>query len=278
MLGLVKMHKFPPTRSKYTKHPLGLLRSMIVISDWNSFINTDRDMSNCNLYKDQKIQEVTNASVIFVPVDFSRVIENQRSYIFLYGAGIYWTKFSIINPQTITTDHRFLTGILIPEEKWLNNHFNTEPFFFPPSHNFIASDYLLEFPFASLGDQDDIDGLSKRAFSRGIILTQLVFPFKEPLLLLRKATEGYDEFDSPDSPMRVLMAEFQDHSRINEIVTEKAHTEYERTIPGIQSIKSDLLEIFPEKWKNEIYLKGLRGEVAKVSKDFAFIGASLILK
>ena len=278
MLGLVKMHRLPPTRPKYTKYPLGLLRSMIVISDWNSFINTNRDMSNCELYKDQQIQEVTNASVIFVPVDFSRIIENQRSYILLYGAGIYWTKFSITNPQTITTDHRFITGILIPEKIWLNNHFNTEPFIFPPSHNFIASDYLLEFPFTSLGAQDDIAGLRKRAFGRGIILAQLVFPFKEPLLLLRKAAEGYNEFDSPDSPMRILIAEFQDKQRINQIVTEKAHPEYERTIPGIQSIKDDLLEIFPDKWRNEIYLKGLRREVAKVSKDFAFIGASLILK
>ena len=272
------MHRLPPTRPKYTKYPLGLLRSLIVISDWNAFIDSKSDMSDCLSYKNQKIQEVTNASVIFVPVDFSRVIENERSYILLYGAGIYWTKFSVTSPQTITTDHRFLTGILIPEEKWLNNHFNTEPFIFPPMHNFIASDYLLEFPFTSLGDQDDIAGLRKRAFGRGIILAQLVFPFKEPLLLLRKATEGYDQFDSPESPMRVLVAEFQDKRRKNQILIEKPDTEYERTIPGIKSIENDLLECFPEKWKNEMYIKGLRREVAKVAKDFAFTGASLILK
>jgi hypothetical protein len=251
---------------------------MIVISNWNSFINTSKDMSQCLFYKNQKIQEVTNASVIFVPVDFSRIFQNQRSYILLYGTGIYWTKFSVTNPQTITTDHRFLTGILIPEDRWLDNHFNTEPFIFPPNHSFIASDYLLEFPFTSLGAQDDIAGMRKRAFGRGIILAQLVFPFKEPLLLLRKATEGYNEFDSPESPMRVLMADFQEMQRINQIVIEKTNAEYERDIPGIQSIKSDLLEIFPDKWKNEIYLKGIRREVAKVAKDFAFIGASLILK
>ena len=272
------MYKIPPTRPKYTKYPLGLLRSMIVISDWNSFINSESDMNNCSLYKDQMVQKVTNASIIFIPVDFSRVMENHRSYILLYGAGIYWTKFSVTSPQTITTDHRFLTGILLPEDKWLNNHFNTEPFIFPPTHDFIASDYLLEFPFTSLGAQDDINGLRKRAFGRGIILAQLVFPFKEPLLLLRKATEGYDEFDSPESPMRVLLAEFQEKQRINQIVIEKPNPDYERTIPGIQSIESDLLECFPEKWKNEVYLNGLRREVAKIAKDFAFIGASLILK
>jgi len=272
------MQKLPPTRPKFTKYPLGLLRSMIVISDWNSFIKTDKNLSNCLLYKDQKIQEVTNASVIFVPVDFSRVIENQRSYILLYGAGIYWTKFSITHPQTITTDHRFLTGILLPEDKWLDNHFNTEPFIFPPDFNFIASDYLLEFPFTSLGEQDDIAGIRRRAFGRGIILAQLVFPFKEPLLLLRKAAEGYNEFDSPKSPMRILIAEFHDKQRINQIVIEKAHPEYERTIPGIQSIPNDLLEIFPSKWKNELYLNGLRRDIAKVAKDFAFIGASLLLR
>jgi hypothetical protein len=251
---------------------------MIVISDWNSFINSESGMNDCLLYKDQRIQKVTNASVIFVPVDFSRVIENQRSYILLYGAGIYWTKFSITSPQTITTDHRFLTGILIPEDNWLNNHFNTEPFIFPPTHDFIASDYLLEFPFTSLGTQDDIAGQHKRAFGRGIILAQLVFPFKEPLLLLKKATEGYNEFDSPDSPMRVLLAEYEDKQRINQILIEREDSEYERTIPGIQSIKNDLLYCFPDKWKNEMYLRGLRREVAKVAKDFAFIGASLILK
>jgi len=272
------MHRLPPTRPRYTKYPLGLLRSMIVISDWNSFINSESGMNDCLLYKDQRVQEVTNASVIFVPVDFSRVIENQRSYILLYGAGIYWTKFSITSPQTITTDHRFLTGILLPEDKWLNHHFNTEPFIFPPTHDFIASDYLLEFPFTSLGTQDDIAGQRKRAFGRGIILAQLVFPFKEPLLLLRKATEGYNEFDSPDSPMRVLLADYEENQRINQILIEKEDSEYERTIPGIQSIENDLLDCFPDKWKNEMYLRGLRREIAKVAKDFAFIGASLILK
>ncbi len=272
------MHKFPRSTSRYSSYPLGLLRSLVVISDWVSFTDTSGEMETQWTYKNQSINSIKNASVIFIPVDFSRVIQGNTSYILLYGAGIYWTNFSITSPHSFTTDHRYLTGLLLPENKWLDNHFNTEPFIFPPGNDFIASDHLLEFPFTSLGEQTDIAGQRKRAFGRGIILAQLVFPFKEPLLLLRKATEGYNEFDSPDSPMRVLISEFDNGQRKNQITLEKMIPSYEITIPGVNSINADLLDFFPNKWSNEIYLHGLRKEVAKIAKDFAFIGAPLILK
>jgi hypothetical protein len=206
------------------------------------------------------------------------MIQNGTSYILLYGVGIYWTTFSVISPHSITTDHRFLTGLLVPENLWLDNHFNTEPFIFPPGNDFIASDHLLEFPLTSLGEQHSIVGQRKRAFGRGILLTQLIFPFKEPLQLLRKATEGYDEFDSPDSPMRVLVSEFDQENRINQIALERPDPKYEFPLPGIRSINAELLDFFPDKWSNEVYINGLRKEVSRIAKDFAFIGAPLILK
>ncbi len=272
------MHKIQPKRGRYTKYPLGYLRSVIVISDWLSFNFGSERPETPWLYKNQEINTIQKISVIFVPVDFSRVFQNEKSYILLYGAGILWTKFSITDPQTIVTDHRFLNGLLLPEEKWLDSHFNTEPFIFPPGNDFILSDYLLEFPFTALGDQEDLEGIQKRAFGRGIILAQLVFPFKEPLLILRKATEGYDEFDSPDSPLRVLISDYASDARRNQIAIERPNPEYENTIPGVSTIETDLLDFFPEKWTNEVYLQGLRQEIAKIAKDFAFIGAPLILK
>ena len=64
---------------------------------------------------------------------------------------------------------------------------------------------------------------------------------------------------------------------VNEIVLEKSLENYEKTIPGIRNIRSDLLEIFPDKWSNELYIKGLKREISTISKDFAFIGAPLLL-
>ncbi|MHA1992995.1 MAG: hypothetical protein ACW97Z_00475 [Candidatus Hodarchaeales archaeon] len=272
------MYKISRSNPRFSNYPLGLLRSLVVISDWVSFVDETNNMTNEWSYKNQSIQTIKNSSVIFIPVDFARVIQNGSSYILLYGAGIYWTNFSITSPHSITTDHRYLTGLLLPEIKWLDNHFNTEPFIFPPGNDFIASDHMLEFPFTSLGEQDDIAGQRRRAFGRGIILAQLVFPFKEPLLMLRKATEGYNEFDTPESPMRVLISEYDNQERINQIAVEKSDVKYELSIPGIKSIKADLLNFFPEKWSNEVYLNGLRREISKIAKDFAFIGAPLILK
>lgn len=272
------MHKIPINRGRYTQYPLGLLRSLIVISDWVSYVGDNYQTDKTWSYKNQKIESIQNSSVIFIPVDFSRVFQYEKAYLLLYGVGIYWTKFSITSPQTFTTDHRFLNGLLLPEGKWLDSHFNTEPFMFPPGNDFIASDYLLEFPFTSLSTQDNLAGQRKRAFGRGIILAQLVFPFKEPLLMLTKATEGYEEYDSPNSPMRVLILEYDVKERVNQISIENQNDEYKRTIPGIQSINSDLLEFFPEKWKNEVYLQGLRKDISKLAKDFAFIGSPLILK
>jgi len=78
--------------------------------------------------------------------------------------------------------------------------------------------------------------------------------------------------------MRVLISEFADGKIINEISLETANKKYEESIPGIKKIQPNLLKIFPEKWSNEIYLKGLRREISIVSKDFAFIGAPMILK
>ncbi|MHA2174591.1 MAG: hypothetical protein ACXAB2_03720 [Candidatus Hodarchaeales archaeon] len=271
------MHKNPSNRGRYTQYPLGLLRSLIVISDWVSYIGEGNQVHKTWSYKNQKAESIQNASVIFVPVDYTRVFQEEKAYLLLYGVGIYWTKFSITHPQTITIDHRFLNGLLLPEEKWLDSHFNTEPFVFPPGNDFILSDYLLEFPFTSLSKQEDPAGQRKRAFGRGIILAQLVFPFKEPLLMLKKATEGYNEFDSPNSPLRVLISEYDSKRRINQISIEMENSEYEQTLPGIESINSDLLNFFPEKWRNEVYLQGLRREISKIAKDFAFIGAPLIL-
>lgn len=259
-------------------HSLGRLKSLIVISDWISFTETPRPADSKWLYKGQTIQSINITSVIFVPVDFSRLIYNSSSYILLYGAGIYWTKFSVYK-QTITTDTRYISGMVIPEEKWLNNHFNTEPFVFPPPYDFmIVGDNLQEFSFNALRSEDESYAYSRRAFGRGIILAQLVFPFKEPLVMLRKTTESYEEFDSPTAPMRVLVSEFADGEVVNEILLENSNNKYEESIPGVRKIQSNLLQIFPEKWSNEIYLNGLRREISIISKDFAFIGAPMILE
>ncbi len=264
---------------KMRKPPLGRLRSIIVISDWSKFVEEEDIASIQWLYKNQNIYSIENSSVIFIPVDFSRIIENEKSHVLLWGAGIYWTQFAISKKQPgFTTDIRYLNALVLPEEMWLDNHFSTEPFVFPPSQNFIMSDHLHEFPFQVLSDQEDMEGFSRRAFSRGLILAQLVFPFKEPLLNLKKTAESYEEFDSPDAPMRILIADFAEGKVSNEISIEKSNEEYEKPIPGIRKIKPNLHDIFPEKWRNDVYLTGLRREIAAISKDFAFIGAPLILK
>jgi hypothetical protein len=271
------MRRIPISQSKYTKSPLGRLRTLIVISNWAQFAEEEFERKEW-LYRNQKIYSIESSSVIFIPVDFTRILHNGNSHILLYGAGIYWTKFSLSKHPSITTDARYLTGIAMPEEKWLNSHFNTEPFIFPPLHNFIMSDLLQEFPFSALTPQDEMAEYRKRAFGRGLILAHLVFPFKEPLLMLKKTTEKYEEFDSPEAPMRILISKFANGKIINEMSLEKSNENYERNIPGIRKIRPSLLEIFPDKWKNQMYLQGLRREVAKISKDFAFIGAPLILK
>ncbi|MFX1538563.1 MAG: hypothetical protein ACFFDI_30600, partial [Promethearchaeota archaeon] len=127
-------------------------------------------------------------------------------------------------------------------------------------------------------NQEDYSGQSRRAFERGRILTQLVFPLKEPLISLRKATENYEEFYYSPAPMRVLIAEFFNEIFVNEIAIESSSSKYEENIPGIRGIKPNLLEIFPKQWSNEVYLDGLRREVSKIANDFALIGAPIILK
>ncbi len=260
------------------KQPLGMLRSLIVISDWISFADPDKPTDKRWVYKNQDIDSIESSSVIFIPVDFSRLILHNFSYILLYGAGIYWTKFSL-SKDTITTDTRYLTGLVIPEEQWLNNHFNTEPFVFPPPYNFMfAGENLLEFSFNTLGSQEDYAGHTRRAFERGRILTQLVLPFKEPLVMLRKATENNEEFDKSLAPMRVLISDFFNGIFVNEIALESTNSIYEENIPGVRQIKSNLLDIFPKQWGNKVYLEGLRREVSKIAKDFALIGAPLIIQ
>jgi hypothetical protein len=260
------------------KQPLGMLRSLVVISDWISFADSDKPTDMRWFYKNQDVESIKTSSVIFIPVDFSRLILYNLSYILLYGVGIYWTKFSL-RKKIITTDTRYLTGLVIPEEKWLNNHFNTEPFVFPPLNDFmIAGENLLEFSFNTLQVQEDFTGQSRQAFERGKILTQLVLPLREPLVMLRKATEKYEEFYYSPAPMRVLICEFFNSIFVNEIALESTNSIYEENIPGIRKIKPNLLEIFPKKWNNEVYLDGLRREVSKISEDFALIGAPMILQ
>jgi hypothetical protein len=260
------------------KRPLGLLRSLIVISDWISFTDPEKIADTKWLYKNQEIDSITTSSVIFIPVDFSRLLLYNISYLLFYGVGIYWTKFSL-QKDTITTDTRYLTGLVIPEEKWLNDHFSTEPFVFPPPYDFmIAGENLLEFSFNTLQAQEDYKGHSRRAFERGRILTQLVFPLKEPLDMLRKATEKNEEFFFSPAPMRVLLSEFFNEIFVNEIAIELTDNRYEENIPGVRRIRPNLLDIFPKQWSNEAYLDGLRQEVRKIASDFASIGAPMILK
>jgi len=259
------------------KQPLGMLRSLVVIPDWISFADPDKKTDMRWFYKNQDVESVETSSVIFIPVDFSRLILYNLSYILLYGVGIYWTKSSL--SKKMTRDTRYLTGLVIPEEKWLNNHFNTEPFVFPPLNDFmIAGEKLLEFSFNTLQNQEDYASQSRQAFARGNILTQLIMPLKEPLDMLRNAAEKYEEFHYTPSPMRVLMCEFYNELFVNEIALESANSKYEENIPGVRRIKPNLLEIFPKQWSNEVYLDGLRHEVSKISEDFALIGAPMILQ
>ncbi|MHA1444384.1 MAG: hypothetical protein ACTSR4_06505 [Candidatus Hodarchaeales archaeon] len=258
------------------KQPLGLLRSLIVIPDWISFANPDKRTDMRWFCKNQDVESIKTSSVIFIPANFSRLILYNQSYILLHGIGIYWTKFSLGNK--ITTDNRYLTGLVIPEEKWLNNHFNTEPFVFPSFNDFmITGENLLDFSFVTLQVQEDSARQSRQAFERGKILTQLVFPLKEPLVMLRKATEKKEEFHYSPTPMRVLMSEFFNEIFVNEIALESTNSLYEEGIPGIRRIKPNLLEIFPKQWTSEVYLDGLRRDVSRISEDFALIGAPMIL-
>ena len=73
------------------------------------------------------------------------------------------------------------------------------------------------------------------------------------------------------------MCEFFNSIFVNEIALESTNSLYEENIPGIRRIKPNLLEIFPQKWKNEVYLDGLRRDVSRISEDFASIGAPMIL-
>jgi hypothetical protein len=258
--------------------PLGLLKSLIVISDWISFADPSKPTDSPWFYKNQEVESIDRTSVIFIPVDFSRLILYNRSYLLLYGAGIYWTKFSL-KRKSIITDARYLTGLVIPEVTWLANHFHTEPFVFPPPYDFmIVGDNLLEFSFNTLQSQEDLLEEGRRAFGRGKILTQLIFPLKEPLVMLRKATENHEEFDYIPAPMRVLMSEFFNKIFVNEIALEVTDSSYEESTPGVRRIKANLLEIFPKAWSNEAYLDGLRRQVSKISNDFASIGAPMIFK
>lgn len=259
------------------KSPLGLLRSLVVISDWISFAEPDKATGKRWLYQKQGIESIETSSVIFIPVDFSRLIIYNLSYLLLYGAGIYWTKF-LMRKKTIITDTRYITGLVIPEEKWLNQHFNTEPFVFPPPYDFmVAGENLLEFSFNTLKAQEDFAGQTRRAFERGKLVTQLVLPLKEPLVMLRKATEKNDEFNASTAPMRVLMCEFLNDIFVNEIALESSNRRYEENLPGVRRIKPNLLEIFPKQWRNDVYLNGLRREVSRISRDFAAFGAPMIL-
>ncbi|MFX1512261.1 MAG: hypothetical protein ACFFCQ_06715 [Promethearchaeota archaeon] len=258
------------------KQPLGLLRSLIVIPDWISFAESDKPPDKKWLFQNQEIQSIEISSVIFVPSEFSRLILYNISYLVIFGAGIYWTKFSIMD-QKITTDSRYLTTLVIPEEKWLDNHFNTELFVFPPPYDFmVAGEKLLEFSFKTLHAQEDLAGQSRRAFERGRILMQLVFPFKEPLVMLRDAKENNEFKDT--APMRALMCEFFNEIFVNELAIETEKSTYEENIPGIRRIKANFIEIFPKQWRTEVYLDGLRQKVSEIAKDFTQIGAPLILR
>ncbi|MFX0016096.1 MAG: hypothetical protein ACFFB2_13610 [Promethearchaeota archaeon] len=260
------------------KQPFGNLRSLIVITDWLSFTEATKPRDLRWFYKNQEVESISQSSVIFVPIDFSRLILFNLSYILLYGVGVYWTKFSV-RKKTTTTDTRFLTGLVIPEEKWLNNHFSTEPFIFPPPYDFmIVGENLLEFSFNTLEAQENYKGQSSRAFGRGRILTQLILPLKEPLVMLKEATEKYGEFYYSPTQMRILISEFFNEIFVNEIAIETPNNIYEENIPGIRRIRPNLLEIFPKQWSNETYIEGLRLEVSKIAEDFALIGAPMILK
>ncbi|MFW9778583.1 MAG: hypothetical protein ACFFE8_06980 [Candidatus Heimdallarchaeota archaeon] len=255
---------------KISRHPLGVLKSLLVISDWIHF--ADPETSSWS-YRNQSVTSVDQAVCIFIPVDFNRLIENGTTYLLLYGAGIYWTQFVIT--QGISTDSRFLSALVVKEEKWLNNHFNTEPFVFPPDFPGIVSEEMQEFPFAALQKQNDTASYGRRAFGRGLILAQLVFPFKEPLTMLRKAAQSYETFDSPNAPMRVLVSGYGNIS--NEIIVENPDPRYELTIPGIRRTRAALRDVFPSQWSNKQYLQGIKRETATIAKDFAYIGAPMIL-
>ncbi|MFQ5977960.1 MAG: hypothetical protein ACE5OZ_07525 [Candidatus Heimdallarchaeota archaeon] len=255
---------------------LGKLRSLIVFPKWIFFADPDWPTEIGWRYKNQDVETIHVACVIFIPADFLRLIIYNRSYLLLYGAGIYWTKFSLVE-KAVTTDMRYLTGLVIPEEKWLDNHFSTEPFVFPPPYDdfMVLGENLLEFSFNSLQAQEDLAEQSRLAFRQDIILSQLVFPLKEPLILLRKATEN-GEFEK--APMRVLISEFWNVIFLNEIVLESANSVDEENIPGVRRIKPYLSDAFPKQWSYEAYLDGLRRRISEISKDFANIGAPMLLK
>ena len=87
---------------KMREQSLGLLRSLVVIPNWISFTDPDRSTDMRWRYKNQDVETIQTSCIIFIPANFSRLIMYNLSYLLLYGVGIYWTKFSLME-KTITT-------------------------------------------------------------------------------------------------------------------------------------------------------------------------------
>ncbi|MFW9992227.1 MAG: hypothetical protein ACFFD4_09295 [Candidatus Odinarchaeota archaeon] len=243
----------------------GSLDQLMIIPSWTSLMETRFK----GYYRNQPVHSISNDLVLMlthIAVPTFETTTGEPAFI-ITGAGIYWTKFSVVK-DSIVTDYREINSIILPLETWLKAQES------PPIVNteiLTYREHLLSIPFSLILSPE-----TTQMYLRGVLARNVFHPFREALNQLVSLTNDEKAW-SVDKGLRVLSGGLSSSSQLftNEILVEKSDPGYMELIPGIKNIQDKLSKI-EEDLQVGVYREELFEKMPVIKNDFSEVGHRLL--
>jgi hypothetical protein len=248
---------------KELKRKIGSLTHILFFPSWRKLIGEDFKGN----YLGQPVLELVKDNVAILP---ERLYTGQDTstgvpYVLIIGPGVYYTQFSISKGKIIT-DHRELTGIIIPLEIYDDAQSAGSII---NSDKLRMTELLISVPFLLILTQQ-----TTQMFLRGVIARNIIHPYKDCFDQLLKVCRDPNTLTQEEG-FKIISEGFSTNVYKNSsiILTEKDITDYEKVTAGVRAIIPtvntllDQFQLTSEEMKSDIF-----NNIKLIKKDFIDIG------
>ncbi|MFW9915647.1 MAG: hypothetical protein ACFFGZ_08540 [Candidatus Thorarchaeota archaeon] len=261
-----KPRDFAPAAKTAKSTTLGSLSSLLFIPSWGKLLETDFR----GFYLNEPVYEIVRDTIVLLPNIALSGHEKTlgEPFFLILGPGVYYTAFRL-SPGKIITDHREITGILLPLAIYEKAQDLSGSVISTTAENLRMTEYLTSIPFSLIEAKQ-----TTQMFLRGVIARNVIHPNREAYDLLVKICKDKNSFNIEEG-FKILSGGLSTKIPLytNEILTEKSiqRNNYSNLTAGIKNIQPKVKKIITDlqigPMKADLFEK-----MNRIKKDFIKIG------
>ncbi|MFX0016103.1 MAG: hypothetical protein ACFFB2_16960 [Promethearchaeota archaeon] len=246
------------------------LTQIMFFPSWSKLIQSE---SFFGFYLNQPVYEVIKDNVILLPDLVLTGLEETTGepFIFLTGVGTYYVQFRL-RPGEIITDHRELTGIVLPLDIYDKAQDVTGSMV--NSEKLMMTEYLVSIPFSLLFEKQ-----TTQMYLRGVVARNVIHPYKDCFNQFLKVCSDPNSLTKEEG-FKVLSGGLSTQIPLynNELLTEKTLANYSKITAGLKNIQPKVgkilsdLQLEDESMRNSIFEK-----ISLIKRDYVELGYPRLL-